>query len=236
MSAMELFRMSLAIAFTAVAVYSCVRLVWCAAPAGSRAARRVVPGEHMADVAHAVIGLAVVFLVSPFALKVPAAAGMLVFGALAAAFLAVIRGNGLASCSGTDRRGGRGGYNLHYVVACLAMVYLFAAGLLGHAQAPADPAAGQALAAPYGPASLTGISWLFGLYFLVAAASLGFRVAEPVVRVTHRDAVPAGVGVYPGRAATARMPAVVRISSSARLCAVEVVVNGGIAVMFFGVV
>jgi Domain of unknown function (DUF5134) len=68
-----------------------------------------------------------------------------------------------------------GGHVLHHVVACLAMVYMYAAG------GPGPVAASHALGAASGHHGgwWVFVSWLAGMYFLVAASSLGFRLGSP---------------------------------------------------------
>src|SRR5690606_7690305 len=106
-------------------------------------------------------------------------AGAVAFGILAARFIVTLRHEGVTSRAGTDRHGGHHGYTLHHLIACAAMIYLFLTAPItgGPGAFSADTPAVQP-----GATSLTGVNWLFGMYFLVAATSLGFRVAEPAVR------------------------------------------------------
>lgn len=120
-----------------------------------------------------------------------------------------------------------GGYNLHHLAGCLAMIVMFATS---H-----EVAADTAASTQHQVATAAGVHWLLGLYFLVAATSLGFRVGEPAVRLSYRMAMPAGPGMPP---APASRPEPARggsrlMSSSAGRCASEVALSVGMALMFF---
>lgn len=239
---MEYARTALAITFLAVALYSLARLTWFAAPRGTHSASRVLSDGRVSDITHALMGFAMAAMIlSPDA--VPALPGLLVFGALAVWLVAIMRHDGVMSRAGADAEGRHGGYHLHHLAGCVAMIYMFAAGHGGEPEAATSYSAATAstLTAHHELAPLTSISWLLGLYFLVAATSLGFRVAEPtgsVVRVRHHPLVPAatapagpGASYYP---APVPRPALTRaLSSTAGLCAGEVVMSGGMAFMFF---
>jgi hypothetical protein len=239
MSAIELLSTGLAVVFFAVALYSAARFAWSFSSKETQAARRVLPGEKLPDITHALMALAMGIMLFPQVNVIPPAFGILVFLFLAAGFVITLRRYGMTSYVGTDWDGHRskhGGYNLHHLVACVAMAYMFAAGYSGMegASTAADafgPPITTSAAAHHSVASLTSVSWMFGLYFLVAATSLGFRVAEPTVKVTHYAAVPAGIGPW---AAPAPKPVPVRFFwSPAGLCATEVMMSGGMAFMFF---
>ena len=63
-----------------------------------------------------------------------------------------------------------GRHVLHHAVACLAMAYMYTAGESGSAT--------QLAAGHHGGGWLI-VSWIAGVYFLVAASSLGFRLGSP---------------------------------------------------------
>ncbi|WP_198664266.1 DUF5134 domain-containing protein [Jiangella endophytica] len=145
----------------------------------------------------------------------------------------------LTDLTSRDRHAaGHGGYHLHHLVGCAAMVVMY---LTGHGALAADAIAATAAAgaetAATGAAqdavaldvhgahatmpALAALCWAFGLYFLVAATSLGFRVGESSVRRTPAAPTPAGP-------ASARL-----LTSPAGACATEVALSAGMAVLFF---
>ncbi|TDE00767.1 DUF5134 domain-containing protein [Jiangella asiatica] len=208
----------------------------------------------MAEISHTAMGLAMALMTAPFGDLVPAPLGVLVFGVLAAWFATILWHDGLMSRAGVTYRGRGGassslsaggvgvstgvrvgqrrddhaGYNLHHLIGCVAMIVMFATG---HGSGAVSTTGAETALGHHQLAPLTSLSWLFGLYFLVAATSLGFRVGEPAVRTTYRMAVPAGPGLPP---APAPRPAPSRLLwSSAGRCASEVALSGGMALIFF---
>jgi hypothetical protein len=156
-----------------------------------------------------------------------------------------------------DARPGHSGYHLHHLVGCAAMVLMYATGhgALSSGEPTANAAADRpaptvleapaALDATHAAAGvhaavppLVAVCWLFGLYFLVAATSLGFRVGEPAVRVTHHAAAPltpspdSPADPSPVPPVAAR-PVARLLASPAGTCASEVVLSAGMAVLFF---
>ncbi|WP_169792174.1 DUF5134 domain-containing protein [Jiangella muralis] len=140
--------------------------------------------------------------------------------------------------NGDDPCSGHSGYHLHHLVGCVAMVVMYltghgtlaahaiaAAATTAEAGAAATGAAPEAVAldlhgAHAGLPALVALCWVFGLYFLVAATSLGFRVGER----TSPEPPPA----RPPRPTTARV-----LTSQAGACATEVALSAGMAVLFF---
>lgn len=130
--------------------------------------------------------------------------------------------------------GGHSGYHLHHLVGCAAMVVMYLTGhgaLAAHAVAAAASTEAGTGAAPAAVAldvhgahaglpALAALCWVLGLYFLVAATSLGFRVGER----TPPEPPPA----RPPRPTTARV-----LTSQAGACATEVALSAGMAVLFF---
>lgn len=130
--------------------------------------------------------------------------------------------------------GGHSGYHLHHLVGCAAMVVMYLTGhgaLAAHAVAAAATTEAGTGAAPAAVAldvhgahaglpALAALCWVLGLYFLVAATSLGFRVGER----TPPEPPPA----RPPRPTTARV-----LTSQAGACATEVALSAGMAVLFF---
>lgn len=239
MSPIELFRTALALVFAAVAVYSVMRLVSSFTTAGSRHPDVAASGIRASDAMHALSGVALAVLVLPLpdvGSPLLGMAGVVVFGAVATRFATAVRHHGVTSCVAAERRGGHGGYHLHHLAGCAAMMYLWAGVHLvsGTGAGTTSFAADSGLGAS-GTASLTSLNWLFGLYFLVAATSLGFRVAEPAVRITHHVALPAGDATQlPGaRVAPVRTTRAGLLTSPAGRCASEVITSGGMALVFF---
>lgn len=146
-------------------------------------------------------------------------------------------GHGSSHRTGVGDSCGHSGYHLHHLVGCAAMVVMY---LTGHgalaANAIAAAASTEAGTAATGAAqeavaldvhgthaglpALAALCWVFGLYFLVAATSLGFRVGEG----TPPEPQPA----RPPRPTTARV-----LTSQAGACATEVALSAGMAVLFF---
>ena len=168
-------------------------------------------------------------------------------------------GGRLSVLGNRDDRAGHSGYHLHHLVGCAAMVLMYATG---HGVTPAgertaSAAAGgpapSGLEAPSGfeaPAALdathaaagvhaavpplVAVCWVFGLYFLVAATSLGFRVGEPAVRVTHHGAAQLTPSPSPAvLPSPAPRPVARLLTSPAGTCASEVALSAGMAVLFF---
>lgn len=222
MSSIELVRTALAVPFLAVTLYSAARLARPVTANRIQPAGTTKPTERVSDITHALMGLALAALVSGLGDVTPAVFWVLAFGALAIWFGTLLWWGGMMS-----RTSGDGGYNLHHLVGCIAMIYIFATrNVTVDVDGMGD----------HGLASLTSINWLFGLYFLVAATSLGFRVAEPVIRVTSRPAIPAGAGIGIPPPPPAQVPRVVRtrmLSSSSGLCTIEVISSAGMAFIFF---
>lgn len=214
----------------AAAAYSAGRLLVNVAPHSRLAPERTRAGRT-SDLMHVVTGCALAALLLPHGHTrslILCTAGAVAFGILAARFIVTLRHEGVTSRAGTDRHGGHHGYNLHHLIACAAMIYLFLTAPItgGPGAFSADTPAVQP-----GTTSLTGVNWLFGMYFLVAATSLGFRVAEPAVRVTHRLAVPVGVGGPIARPPAVR-PATGLLTSRAGACVSEVAMSVGLAFAF----
>lgn len=247
------------VVFLAVAGYSAARF---ARSVTRRGPHTGVLAAGVPDLSHALMGLAMALMVSPAGPAVPAPLGIAAFTVLAAWFAVRLRhdgplaraalpAQGAAGRTGAvqrrtdltqrDRRStGHGGYHLHQLVSCAAMVvmYLTGHGALAAEAAAATTAAGvdaAATVAPRGAATLdahgafgahatmpalASLSWVFGLYFLVAATSLGFRVGEPAARPA-----PAGPSPRPGAARV--------LTSATGACAAEVALSAGMAVLFF---
>lgn len=264
--------------FLVVAGYSAARFAWSVTRRGSRS------GAFAADVpdlSHALMGAAMALMVSPAGPDVPAPLGVAAFAVLAAWFAARLHHDGVLSraalpasaaegpttqwrTEARDRLGhltyrdprvpAHGGYHLHHLAGCAAMVAMY---LTGHGAldttGTAAAAAGVAPAAREAPATLdaaapldthaalgghgtvpllAALCWAFGLYFLVAATSLGFRVGESTVRLPHHAAaVPRGALAAATPAAAA--PAARLLTSPAGACATEVALSAGMAVLFF---
>ncbi|PSL06869.1 uncharacterized protein DUF5134 [Haloactinopolyspora alba] len=238
MSPIELFRTALAVMFSTAAVYSLARLASTAVSRRLREQAGTAPGALTSDTMHALTGVSLAALVSPHVPvdgPVYAALGIVAFALVAARFTGAIRQHGATSCAADDGRGRHGGYHLHHLVACAAMIYLWTGTQLatGDVVGSTPFAAGAGgLGAPR-DASLAGLNLLFGLYFLVAATSLGFRVAEPMIRITHRVAVPAGsLTDTAARATPTRTTRAERLTSPAGRCASEVTMSAGAAFVF----
>jgi hypothetical protein len=186
------------------------------------------------------------------------------------------RAGRLGVLGGRDGASGHGGYHLHHLAGCAAMVLMYATGHGALASSATTASAAGAGVVPSGlepdlgataldaPAAaaldahaagahaavppLAAICWLFALYFLVAATSLGFRVGESAIRVTHHATAPLPPSPplrsplhTPPRAPFApAVPAAVTPSARVRLlaspagtCASEVLLSAGMAVLFF---
>ncbi|WP_158602756.1 DUF5134 domain-containing protein, partial [Jiangella rhizosphaerae] len=176
------------------------------------------------DLSHALMGLAMALMVSPAGPSVPEPLGIATFAVLAAWFAARLRHDGVLSraalpglpgpaerASGAVRLGdlgrrdrgtaGHGGYHLHHLAGCAAMVVMYLTGP-GPAGAGAPTALGTHGAVP----PLAALCWVLGLYFLVAATSLGFRVGEPAVQL-NQHAATAATGRFSPAAGPAPAPA-----------------------------
>ena len=188
--------------------------------------------RHTSDVMHVSTGCALALLLLPHghtSSLILGATGAVTFAALAVRFVVTLRHEGVTSRASADQHGGHSGYNLHHLIGCAAMTYLFAtAPITG---GPGMFSAGTATLGQSGATSLTGLNWLFGMYFLVAATSLGFRVTEPAVRVTQRMAVPVGAGGPIARSSVAR-PTSELLTSRAGACVSEVALSVGMAFAF----
>ncbi|TDD66911.1 DUF5134 domain-containing protein [Jiangella aurantiaca] len=176
-----------------------------------------------------------------------------------AALPALTDGRHAAGCCTPSRLGGlghrdgetagHGGYHLHHFVGCAAMVVMYLTGhralstasattaaLAGSGPAPSDAAALDAhgaLGAHAALPPLAALCWLFGLYFLVAATSLGFRVGESAVQLTHHTASGFPPAAAAAASAAAPAPAARLLTSPAGACALEVALSAGMAVVFF---
>lgn len=271
MSPIEMARTVGAAAFLAVAGYSALRFTWTVTQRGRRPFRPGLTAAGVPDLSHALMGVAMALMVSPAGPAVPELAGIVAFTSLGAWFAARLRHGGLLSratgpgalashrlgvLGERDGRPGHGGYHLHHLVGCAAMVLMYATGHgalsaggttasaagAGPAPEPAAPVAATleahaAAGAHAAVAPLAALCWLFGLYFLVAATSLGFRVGESAVRVTHHATAPLTPSPLPALtspALPARAPAATRLlASPAGTCTSEVLLSAGMAVIFF---
>ncbi|SDU59889.1 DUF5134 domain-containing protein [Jiangella alkaliphila] len=265
MSPIEMARVVAVVVFLAVAGYSAARFVWSVTRRGSRTG---ILAADVPDLSHALMGVAMALMVSPAGPAVPEPLGIAAFTLLAAWFATRLRHDGLLSRAAVpalatakhrladlgDRDGrarGHGGYHLHHLAGCAAMVVMY---LTGHGALAAGALATGATATAAGvDAASTGtgtragldahgalgahdalpplaaLCWVLGLYFLVAATSLGFRVGESTVQLAHHTAHQAGdeAGATPN-ASAARL-----LTSPAGACATEVALSAGMAVLFF---
>jgi hypothetical protein len=218
------------------------------------------------DLSHALMGVAMALMVSPAGPAVPEPLGIAAFTVLAAWFATRLRHDGMLSRAAlpavaaarhrlTDlgdrdsRACGHGGYHLHHLAGCAAMVVMY---LTGHGALAAGTRATGATATAAGvDAASTGteagldahgalgahaalpplaaLCWVLGLYFLVAATSLGFRVGESTVQLAHHTAHHAADNA----AATPNASAARLLTSPAGACATEVALSAGMAVLFF---
>ncbi|PZF80655.1 DUF5134 domain-containing protein [Jiangella anatolica] len=295
MSPIEMARAVAVVVFLAVAAYSAARFTWSVTRGRSVAAgvpdlSHAVMGVAMAlmvipagSVVPAPLGIVVfAVLAAWFAVQlrgggVLSRAGLPAGGCCAAGIRPLGGPERLAGLGERDRPtrapgpAAHGGYHLHHLVGCAAMIVMYltghgaiaagdgaatsgvaaadlGGGVAASAAATADAAfAGAAhggLGGHAAGAPLAAVSWLFGLYFLVAATSLGFRVAESTSRpgaapaqrfAASAFAVPAPAGLPAARADAARTaPAVARLlTSPAGACASEVALSAGMAVLFF---
>nr|WP_281387189.1 DUF5134 domain-containing protein [Jiangella mangrovi] len=266
-------RTAAAVAFLAVAGYSALRFTWTVTRPGRPHSRTGRTTAGVPDLSHALMGVAMALMVGPAGPEVPELLGIAVFVLLGAWFAARLRRDGLLGrTAGPSRLGalaerdggsGHGGYHLHHLVGCAAMVLMYvtghgalapgrptasAAGSAGstdagapglEAAAPTGLDAGHAaLGAHAAVPALAALCWLFGLYFLVAATSLGFRVGESAVRVTHHVTAPLTPSAHPtahprARTSSRSAPVARLLASPAGTCASEVVLSAGMAVLFF---
>lgn len=261
MSPIEMARVVAVVVFLAVAGYSAARFAWSVTRRGSRIG---ILAADVPDLSHALMGVAMALMVSPAGPAVPEPLGIAAFTVLAAWFATRLRHDGLLSRAALpalatakhrladlgDRDGrarGHGGYHLHHLAGCAAMVVMY---LTGHGAVAAGALATGATATAAGVDAastetgldahgalgahaalppLAALCWVLGLYFLVAATSLGFRVGESTVQLAHHAAHQTGdKAVATPNASAARL-----LTSPAGACATEVALSAGMAVLFF---
>lgn len=152
--------------FSSMSLYFVVRLAHSFTSSGS--VRPRIGAERVAITAHAAMGAGMAAMFSPHGQLVPAAAGAALFAVLGLGAL----------ISGSAR---------HVVVACAAMAYMLVVGH-GADHQPADHATGHALVSP------SVLTWLFTVYFVVAAASLGFRLEANAEAIQPAATTPGPAG------------------------------------------
>lgn len=172
------------VVFSLVALYCVLRLAYSVCPRRSRSP--AVSGERACDLAHAVMAAAMALMFSSAAGLIAPAGGVAVFALMGMWFAAKMVHDGAASRVGASqgRECGHSTYNFHLVAASVAMIFMYTshqalgddastvhAGGVGAAVAGSDAHHSLPLAVIVG--------WLLALYFVVAAASLGFRVDDP---------------------------------------------------------
>lgn len=172
------------VVFSLVALYCVLRLAYSVCPRRPRAS--AMSGERACDVAHAVMAAAMALMFSSAAGLIAPAGGVVVFALMGVWFAAKMVHDGAGSRVGAPRgrECGHSTYNFHLVAASVAMIFMYTshqalgddssavhAGGVGAAAAGSDAHHSLPLAVIVG--------WLLALYFVVAAASLGFRVDDP---------------------------------------------------------
>lgn len=226
----ELFRIGLAVVFSLAAAYSVARFSMSAARK-PRWHDVPMPGERASSATHALTGCCLAILVLPGGPPgVPAFwwLGAAAFLVVASRFATALRKHGVMSRAGAEGSA-HGGYNLHHLMGSVAMIYLCVTASL-FTTTSSTPAA------PLETMHLTSVNWLLGLYFLVAATSLGFRVTEPPVRVTYRVLAPAGApGIATFRATAQRNAPAQVLTAPIGMCATEVILSAGLALLLLGI-
>ncbi len=232
MSSTELFRVGLTVVFSIAAAYSAVRVSLSAARKAPWHGT-VMRDERASTVAHAFTGGCLAVIVFPAdnpgvnALWILGAA---TFAVIATRFATALRRHGAMSRAGIGGSA-HGGYNLHHLAVAVAMTYLCVTTPVTTTNATG----GQlALTSPEA-AWLSSINWLLGLYFLVAATSLGFRITEPPVRITRRAMAPAGAPDFGTlRAPAHRIAPAEVLTTPIGLCTTEVILSAGLALVLLG--
>ncbi|HEY9409115.1 MAG TPA: DUF5134 domain-containing protein [Jiangellaceae bacterium] len=172
------------VVFSLVALYCVLRLAYSVCPRRSRAP--AMSGERACDVAHAVMAAAMALMFSSAAGLIAPAGGVVVFALMGAWFAAKMLHHGAGSRVGASR--GRecrhSTYNFHLVAASVAMIFMYTSHQALGDDTPTVHAGGVGAAAAGSDAHhslplAVIVGWLLALYFVVAAASLGFRVDDP---------------------------------------------------------